>query len=153
MGEVPEEEFRKFVEEAEPRLRRALTARFGNERGRDATAEALAWAYEHWDRVQVLSNPVGYLYRVGQSRVRKRRVRPVFERPPEEEEVWVEPRLLAAVAALPSRERVAVLLVCVAGWSQSEVASLLGSRKTTVQSRVDRGLKRLRHELGVDLDG
>jgi RNA polymerase sigma-70 factor (ECF subfamily) len=151
LGEGSDEEFRKFVEEAEPRLRRALTARFGNESGRDAIADALAWAYEHWDRVEAMSNPIGYLYRVGQSTTRKRRVRPVFERPPEDE-VWVEPQLLPAVAALPDRERVAVLLVCVAGWSQSEVAALLGTRKTTVQSRVERGLRRLRRELGVEID-
>lgn len=151
MGGVPNEGFRLFVEEAEPRLRRALVSRLGSEDGREATAEALAWAYEHWERVQELSNPIGYLYRVGQSRSRSRRRRPVFERPPEDD-VWVEPRLLAAVAALPARERVPFLLVCVDGWSQSEVADLLGTSKSTVQSRVERGLGRLRTAIGVALD-
>ena len=33
-------------------------------------AEALAWAWENWERVQGLTNPAGYLYRVAQSKSR-----------------------------------------------------------------------------------
>jgi len=35
------------------------------------TAEALAYAWENWDRLSSMKNPVGYLYRVGQSRARR----------------------------------------------------------------------------------
>ncbi len=41
--------FEAFVRDAEPRLRRALVAAYGPEQGRDAAAEALAYAWEHWD--------------------------------------------------------------------------------------------------------
>ena len=40
-----EEQFKQFFVEAEPRLRRALVSRYGQQRGRDATAEALGWAW------------------------------------------------------------------------------------------------------------
>lgn len=73
-------EFRAFVLATEPRLRRALTAAYGTERGREATAEALALAWEKWPKVRAMKNPAGYLYRAGQSRTRTRRVRVLFER-------------------------------------------------------------------------
>ncbi|MEM8708987.1 MAG: hypothetical protein AAGE98_21175 [Actinomycetota bacterium] len=58
--------FATFFAEAEPKLRPALIARYGGELGRDATAEALAYGWQHWDRVAAMDNPVGYLYRVGE---------------------------------------------------------------------------------------
>ena len=42
---------RVAFEEVEPRLRRALTVVRGHADGREAAAEALAWAWEHWDRL------------------------------------------------------------------------------------------------------
>ena len=71
--------FDGFVADVEPRLRRALVAKLGFERGADATAEALGWAWEHWDRAAGLEYPVAYLFRVGQSRTRPRRQRRLFE--------------------------------------------------------------------------
>src|SRR5690242_1361193 len=68
-------EFRSFFDGAEPRLRSAFVAAYDAERGREATAEALAYAWENWERVRVMENAVGYLYRVGQSRTRPRRRR------------------------------------------------------------------------------
>ena len=47
----------------EPRLRRALVALCGVEAARDATAEALAYAWQHWDRIAAMRNPAGYVYR------------------------------------------------------------------------------------------
>jgi len=141
--------FGQFVSDVEPRLRRALVARYGNERGREATAEALAYAWEHWVRLQGMENPVGYLYRVAQSRSRSRRTRPVFERP-SSEDVWIEPRLTEVLAALPERQRVAVLLVYAAELSHAEVAEILGITKSSVQRRVERGLATLRREIGAD---
>ena len=60
--------FERFVAEAGPRLGRALTALYGFEDGRDATAEALAYAWENWHRLQHIANLPGYLFRVGQTR-------------------------------------------------------------------------------------
>jgi len=54
--ETLRKEFEAFVHDIEPSLRRALVAAYGFERGRDATAEALGWAWEHWDRAKELDN-------------------------------------------------------------------------------------------------
>ncbi|MEL6984765.1 MAG: hypothetical protein AAFO29_20220, partial [Actinomycetota bacterium] len=56
-----------FFDAGERQLRLALTGAFGVEVGRDAAAEALTWAWQNWDRVQGMDNPMGYLYRVGRS--------------------------------------------------------------------------------------
>lgn len=63
--------FEVFVAEVEPRLRRALVAGFGPVAGRDAAAEALAIAWERWEKVRGMDNPAGYLYRIGQNRARR----------------------------------------------------------------------------------
>lgn len=63
--------FTVFVTETEPRLRHALVARFGPDSGRDATAEALAYGWEHWAKVRAMANPAGYLFRVGQTHARR----------------------------------------------------------------------------------
>jgi DNA-directed RNA polymerase specialized sigma24 family protein len=140
--------FERFVADVEPQLRRALIARYGRERGREATAEALGWAWQHWSRLEQVRNPVAFLYRVGQSHTRDRRLRVLVERPQESDPVF-EPGLDAAIAALPDRQRVAVLLVHGAGWTHAEVAALLGVRVSTVQSYVERGRQRLRQLLKV----
>ena len=141
--------FRTFALEAEPRLHTAFIAKYGHEEGREATAEAMAWAWEHWERVQAMSNPVGYLFRVGQSKVRKRKTPVVFARP-EESEVFVEPALAQALARLPERQRLAVLLVQGEGCTLKEVADLLGVSVATVQRHVERGMSALRRALRVD---
>jgi predicted RNA polymerase sigma factor len=71
------ETFEAFFREAEPRLRRALIAAAGAEVGREAAAEALAYGWEHWDRVGAMENPAGYLYRVGRSKARRWRKAPL----------------------------------------------------------------------------
>ncbi len=148
-GEVRSEEFTGFVRRIEPRLRHSLIATYGRERGREATAEALAWAWEHWSRVEGAKSPVAFLYRVGQSRTRRRKLRVTYERP-ETHEVFVEPALTQALGALSQRQRTVVLLVHGAGWTQAEAAAVLGLKLSTVQKHAERGLAHLREGLRVE---
>lgn len=60
-------DFERFLATAEPRLRTALTAAYGPVNGRAAAVDALSWAWEHWSRLRDMANPVGYLFRVGQT--------------------------------------------------------------------------------------
>jgi RNA polymerase sigma-70 factor (ECF subfamily) len=148
---VDREGFERFVADVEPRLRRALVALRGPEQGREAVAEALAWAWEHRERALALDNPAGYLYRVGQSRTRGRR--PVWGPAAEPGRLPdVEPRLPAALAALSERQRVAVFLAHGCGWTHGEVAELLGISASSVANHVARGMARLRAELKVTVD-
>jgi DNA-directed RNA polymerase specialized sigma24 family protein len=142
------ERFRAFVLRVQPRLHTAFIAAYGHERGREATAEALAYAWEHWSSVEQMTNPTGYLYRVGQSRVSRRRVPIVFVRPLEVD-AWVEPALPAALASLSDRQRAAVLLIHGEGWTLREVAELLHLSVPTVQKHANRGLRSLRRTLKV----
>jgi DNA-directed RNA polymerase specialized sigma24 family protein len=147
--------FSVFVSSHERRLRQALTAALGADAGREAAAESLAYAWEHWDRVSGMQNPVGYLFVVGRNGYRRRR-RPL--RGPVSFPVladggvpWCEPALARLLESLPSRERVVVLLLHGYEWSMSEAADLLGVSKSTIQTHADRGMARLRAGLGVTL--
>lgn len=143
------EGFRHFFEKAEPRLRRAFVLAYGSDRGREATAEALAYGWEHWSRVRRMANPYGYLFRVGQSRTRNRGPRNAFVRRVASDEPWVEPALPRVLATLSERQRLAVVLVHAYGWTLGEVASLTGTSVGTVQVHLERGLARLRAGLEV----
>lgn len=144
--------FTDFVNEVELRLRQALTAALGPEDGREAAAEALTYAWQHWERVGAMENSAGYLYRVGQSRGgRMRRRRRHVGLPPVTPDrlPWVEPGLPAALARLSDKQRTVVLLLHSYEWTMSEVAELLGVSKATVQSHADRAMRRLRERLRV----
>jgi DNA-directed RNA polymerase specialized sigma24 family protein len=141
-------DFESFFDAVEPQLRRAHFAVFGLERGPEATAEAFAWAWETWPRARNLESPVGYLFRVGQSKTRRRRFRPVFS-PATADDPRVEPRLGTALAQLSESQRAAVVLVHGFGWTLREVAELRGVKVTSVQTHLERGLRRLRAALKV----
>lgn len=143
--------FTDFAREAEPRLRRALTAQFGPEAGKDAAAEALLQGWRGWDRVRPMENPVGYLYTIGRNAGRRAgRVAPRFPATFDDgESPWVEPALPAALEALPERQRQVVMLVHGHGWTHAEVAEVLGMSRTTVQKHLERAVAKLRNVLGV----
>lgn len=145
--------FTTFVEATERQLRVALTATFGPERGREAAAGALAYGWEHWERIDTMDNPAGYLYRVGQNQARRTSMQKTPALPPVEtgREPWVEPALPKALGSLPEQQRVVVALLHGYQWTMSEVADLLGVSKSTVQKHAERGLGRLRRRLGVEL--
>jgi DNA-directed RNA polymerase specialized sigma24 family protein len=148
MDPVQRRAFEAFVADAEPRLRRALIATYGFELGREATANALGWAWEHWNRLDKIANKVAYLYRVGKSSIRRRKVPITFVRS-EDSESWFEPNLAPALAALTDRQRTAVVLIHGYRWTLREVADLTGTHIGTVQSHLDRGLHNLRINLEV----
>jgi RNA polymerase sigma-70 factor (ECF subfamily) len=145
--------FEEFFAGAERQVRYALVALYGFEVGREAAADALAYAWEHWPRIAVMENPAGYVYRVGQRlgrrMARRREVSLVVVAV--EEHPTVEPGLERALAQLSPGQRVAVVLVHGLGHTQREAARLMGVSASTVQTHLERALARLRAELGVDL--
>ena len=133
---------------ARPRLVRALLAVRGIDGAEEAAAEAIAWGWEHQARLAEFDDPVAYLYRVAQTRSVTRRkpdlppADPV--RMPE-----VEPQLVPALLDLPLRQRAAVWLVHGCGWRHREVAVALDISTSTVSTHVERGLEKLRQDLGA----
>jgi RNA polymerase sigma-70 factor (ECF subfamily) len=165
-----QDDFEAFFRDAEPRLRVALIAVFGQETGRDATAAALVYAWEHWDRVSGMDNPAGYLYRVGRSSQRRRkdpvwmpvpasgrssqrrRKEPVWMPVPASTPLMVEPGLPKALGSLTEKQRTAVVLVHAYGWKRQEVADLTGMSTSSLDTHLSRGLRRLRNSLGVEIN-
>jgi DNA-directed RNA polymerase specialized sigma24 family protein len=145
-----EKQFTDFVATYEERLRRAFVAAYGGDRGREATAEALAFAWENWSRVAQMTNAPGYLYRVGQSRTRQKRQALSFVPPPAGESVF-EPKLIPALMQLTVNQRTAVVLVHGYGWTLREVGDLTGVKVTTVQNHLNRGLAKMRRKLNGDI--
>lgn len=150
--ETTQWDFSEFVDANEQNIRQALTASLGADLGRDATAEALAYAWEHWDRIRAMDNSPGYVYRIGLNwgRGQAKRRDVLFSTVATEPDDWVEPGLPEALAALSEKQRVVVYLVHGHGWSLGEVASLLEVSKGTVQTHMERGMSRLRRRLKVD---
>ena len=150
-SEAETESFTRFAHDAEPHLRHALVAAYGPDIGRDAAAEAIAYGWEHWDRLRTMDNPIGYLYRVGRTSGSCWLRRPArLPEPPPQNPPWIEPALPAALNRLSRNQRTAVLLVKGYGLRYREVAELLGIGVSTVQKHVDRALQKLRNELEVD---
>ena len=153
--EVPALDRSELLLDLHPLVRRALVARYGVDVGRDAAAEAVAWGWEHVDRLATMANPAGYLYRVGQSAARKlarqRRAGFVFPTEP----VWsdapdLSEDIFEALRRLRREQRVVVLLVHGYGLRYRDAADLLGISEASVRNHVHRGLRKLRSILETD---
>lgn len=60
-------------------------------------------------------------------------------------------RVVRALGTLPDPQREALTLAYFGGYSQSEIAALVGSPLGTIKTRMRDGLTRLREEMGVSL--
>lgn len=144
----------------EPGLRRALTAAYGPDVGRDAVVDALIWAWRHWERATSLENPGGYLYRVGQSSARRqlRRQRSWYSAwlpapSAHWDEVDIDTDLAEALSELSERQRAAVLLVHGHAYTLAEAAHVMGCSTSTARNHADRALRKLRSALGRSRHG
>lgn len=150
------ERFAAFIGPATTTLRRAFVARHGIADGSDAAAEAIAWAWEHREQVEAMSNPLGYLYRVGQSsldrdhRLRRLRV-DFFPEPISHDDPHFDEELFDALIQLAPDQRTALVMVHMYSFSYREVAELMNASEAAVTNYVHRGLKRLRQLM--DLKG
>ena len=142
--------FTEFVERSEARLRRALIASYGPVVGREAAVDALGWAWEHWDRLDGMDNPVGYLYRVGQTAARRLLIdRPALalDHPTTEDADRYGVDLTPYLALLSEQQRAAVVMVHGYGISQRQTADVLGLAISTLREHLRRGMVRLRTEM------
>lgn len=144
---IPVDDFDSFAKDTDERLRRAFAGSLGLDGAAEATAEALAWAWENRNRLAEMENPVGYLYRVGRSRTRRRRQPEMLPSPVELGLPEVEPALVPALLALTERQRTAVWLVHGCQWRHHEVADAMGISPTAVATHVQRALEHLRARL------
>ena len=141
--------FDALIDEIRVKLLPALVAKWGIEVGSDLCSDVEEYAWEHRAKVTRMENPLGYLYRVAQSKSRshvrwmKRTTFP--SRFPDI--VHEDPALhdtLQMLAVLNADQRVCVMLVHAFGWTYAEVAELLGFTRAVVNHNVHRGLAVLR---------
>jgi len=101
----------------------------------DVMQEAFLKVWERWDRVGVMEDPTGYLYRTALNlyRQRLRRASLAVRRairlaPPRDELAEVESRdaVMRALAELTPRQRMSVVLVDLLDYSSEEAARVMG---------------------------
>jgi DNA-directed RNA polymerase specialized sigma24 family protein len=148
--------FTAFVDTHGVRLRRVLTARYGVETGGDVHAEAMAWAWANWAKLEAMDNAPGYLYRVAQSSARPHnRWFKKMSFPANMPERWhldSDSSLFESLRNLTEAQRIAVLLVHGHGDTYAEVAEVLGCSVAAVTNHVHRGLAQLRRQLEGEID-
>ncbi len=140
------DEFESFLRSSEERLRIALTASFGVVEGRNASLDAWSWAWENWSRLKGMTNPVGYLYRVGRTSARRVRPRliPLTGDIVQVDATPIGPELIDAIAGLSTQQRTVLMLVHAFGWTVRDVGVILELAPSTVQTHSERALERLR---------
>ncbi|MFD5468467.1 SigE family RNA polymerase sigma factor [Kitasatospora sp. NPDC127059] len=149
-----DEEFREFTGSAWSRLLRTAYLLAGDRHGaEDLVQQALERAYVHWNKVRAADDPNAYVRRILINEHARR-----FRRRPAEYLVEVLPDrpaptgpdpddravLLAALAALPPRQREAVVLRYWEDLSESQTAAAMDCSVGTVKSQAARGLAKLR---------
>lgn len=154
--------FESFFAESLPRvLAQALVISANRHDAEDAVQEAYAEALRRWDRLSRYDEPEAWLHRVVRQRLWKasarwRRLslatveleawRATSGNP---EHVMLVRSVLAAVAALPARQRLMLVMHCLQGMSQREIAEELRVRPNTVAAAIFNARKALRTSLGV----
>jgi len=151
--------FEEFVQGSSARLFRTALLLSGHDRAaaEDLLQLALERAYRHWTRVCRSGEPERYVRRilVNASNDRWRRAVRHRERSLDQEvadlvsadhavEVAERDFLMRALAQLPPRQRMVLVLRYFNDLPEAEIADVLGCSTGTVKSQVSRGLSRLR---------
>jgi RNA polymerase sigma factor (sigma-70 family) len=147
-----DERFAAFVTDTRTGLTRALTAYHGPQRASDLVAEAFAYAWTNWERIEPMRNPGGYLFRLadrlGQRQSISANREPVTDPDQFVSNPWFDSEhhheLVSLLSGLPPRQRAAVLLIHAYGYTYRETAALLDLPVTTITNDAIRGVKALR---------
>ena len=122
----------------------------------DATAEAFACAYAHWDdTVAAHPNPEAWVLKVAWNQHlswwrawgSRRAAEPPAPRWPAAP-VPVDPQVVRAIRSLPRGQRDAFVLAALGGLPPAQVAAVLGKAPGTVRAQLHRARARLRLVLG-----
>lgn len=155
-------DFDSFYTDHRDEIGRALAFTLGDQMlGAEAVDEAMARAYQRWDKVKHYDRPAGWVYRTGlnwgRSSVRsmlrrRRREQLVASDAPQVADALsgARPELMAALGQLSIGHRAVVVLRYYCDWSVADTAVALEIAEGTVQSRSARALDELRRVLGED---
>jgi RNA polymerase sigma factor (sigma-70 family) len=146
-----------FEREAVTLFRRMCLVTGDRHEAEEVVQDAFVALLERWDRVSLLDDPVGYLYRSAfnhwkkRSRRTARRVRELVGIAPATDEfaaVEQRTRIDQALASLTPRQRAAVVLTEQLGYTSAEAGHILGVRDGTVRALASQGRATMRDVLG-----
>lgn len=148
-----------FFEKEKASLFRALCLVTHNRsEAEELTQDAFLRVFERWDQVGAMKDPTGYLYRTAMNAFRtwhRRAVlgakRAIHLTPSDDRiaEIEAEDAVVRALAPLSPRQRAAVVLIDLLGYSSEEAGRMLGIRAATVRTHVARAHADLRTQVGI----
>jgi RNA polymerase sigma-70 factor (ECF subfamily) len=152
--------FESFVEQNHARLFGALCLLTEDRHEAEEIAqEAFVRILERWDRVRLVEDPTGYLFRTAMNVFRKRyrrallALRRAVQLAPKDdafERIEARDMVVRAVATLPTDQRAALIVTSLLGYSSDEAGRILGIRSSTVRARATRARAALRLAIGEE---
>jgi RNA polymerase sigma factor (sigma-70 family) len=142
--------FERFYERDRDGLFGALVLITGNRHEAEEIAQdAFLAIWERWDRVRALDDPSGYLYRTAMNVFRKRQrraamaIRRLAGMAPVPDDAFAQSDrrrvVAAALATLTPRQRAALVVTDLLGFTSEEAASMLGIKPVTVRVLASQG--------------
>jgi RNA polymerase sigma factor (sigma-70 family) len=145
-----------FQEEAGPLFRRMCLVTGDRQEAEEVLQDAFLAVLERWDRIQSMDDPVGYLYRTAFNRWRRlsrraarqlRELARTIDRIDAFANVDDKDAIDRALHALTPRQRAAIVLTEVLGYSSAEAARIMGVRDVSVRALASHGRGTLRRML------
>ena len=124
----------------------------------DVAAEAMARAYARWPSVRTMPHREAWVLRVAANLaidvVRRRGpvLQPLLQNE-FEDSAAARVALTSALDALPRRQREALLLHFVAGFTEVEASVTMGIDPSSVRTHIQRGLAAMRRRMQIDIEG
>ena len=152
--------FEAFYDAERQTLFRRLWLVTGNRaEAEELMQDAFLKIWERWDRIESMDDPVGYLYRTAMNlfRSRYRRTRLAIRRTlglatARDDFADADDRdtVQRVLSTLPPRQRAALMLTEMLGFSSDEAGRALGVRASTVRSLSRQGRESFRRRMEVD---
>jgi len=121
--------------------------------------DAFLKLWERWDRLDTIDDPVAYLFRSAlngfrmrtrRTRVAARRLTPIVTARDPFDDVNVREDVRRMLRRLPPRQRTAIVLTEIFGYSSEQAARIMRIRPTTVRVLASQGRTALREVGGTD---
>jgi RNA polymerase sigma-70 factor (ECF subfamily) len=146
-----------FATESQTLFRRMWLVTRDRDEAEEIVQDAFLKLYERWDRATSWGDPVSYLYRTAfntwKKRTRRaaRAARNILWSEPGDDFEAADARTIvsAALAHLSPRQRAAVVLTELLGFSSEEAARALGVRPVTARVLASQGRAAMRERLGA----
>jgi RNA polymerase sigma-70 factor, ECF subfamily len=152
--------FETFYDDESLTLFRRLWLVTGNRaEAEELMQDAFLRVWERWERIDAMEDPVGYLYRTAMNLFRKRYRRSVLAirrtvrlAPSRDDFKDADDRetVRRVLSTLPPRQRAALVLTEMLGFSPNEAGRALGVQASTIRSLSHQGRESFRRAMEVD---